>query len=152
MTVDDLIDESYDLKRKYTFLIGTGNDSVVLNEEISIDKAHMLYGNREVVATEDNGNGNLCMVWITADDDKPLMKDDMVNHPSHYNTKGMECIELIEYMVFGLTGIVAVYVANIVKYLYRFPDKGHAVEDLKKARWYLDKLIQHMEENGEDAD
>jgi len=65
---------------------------------------------------------------------------DLVNHPPHYNKGGMEVIEVIE-LVTGDQGFVGYLLGNILKYLLRFRHKGKPIEDLKKARWYLDKLI-----------
>ena len=69
---------------------------------------------------------------------------DMVNSPSHYNQSGIECIDAIEAM----TGEGFEYhlQATAVKYLWRYRYKGKALEDLKKARWYLDKLIGQYED------
>ena len=69
-----------------------------------------------------------------------LVDEDIVNHPPHYNAASMETIEIIKVMTEYLTGIEAVCVGNIVKYTHRFKHKN-GVEDLKKARWYLDRLI-----------
>ena len=68
---------------------------------------------------------------------------DMVNHPPHYNQSGVECIDAIS----AATGDNFKYYlqGNIMKYLWRFDYKGKAVEDLNKAKWYLDKLIEHMD-------
>ena len=68
---------------------------------------------------------------------------DMVNQPPHYNQAGIECIEAIraatgEGYEFYLQG-------NILKYLWRYKYKN-GLEDLKKARWYLDKLIDEKTE------
>ena len=65
---------------------------------------------------------------------------DLVNHPPHYNKGGMEVIEVIE-LVTGGQGFIGYLLGNILKYLLRFEHKGKPIEDLKKARWYLDKLI-----------
>jgi hypothetical protein len=67
-------------------------------------------------------------------------KEDMVNHPPHYNQGGMEVIDVIEAGI-GDQGFVGYLLGNILKYLLRFKHKGRPVEDLKKARWYLDRLI-----------
>ena len=69
-----------------------------------------------------------------------MSKEDMVNHPPHYNQGGMEVIDVIEAGI-GDQGFVGYLLGNILKYLLRFRHKGKPVEDLKKARWYLDKLI-----------
>ncbi len=69
---------------------------------------------------------------------------DLVNHPSHYNScptkcecgRKIECIDVTRHMGFND--------GNAVKYLWRWRHKG-GVEDLKKARWYLDDLIKQME-------
>jgi hypothetical protein len=71
-------------------------------------------------------------------------KDDTVNHPSHYKKGGLECIDIIDAMVSGLDARSAVYVSQVVKYVYRHDDKGGS-ESLYKARCYLDRLIAHRE-------
>jgi len=60
---------------------------------------------------------------------------DTVNHPAHYTQGSMEVIEAIEGLSLGF------HAGNIVKYVARYKAKG-GVEDLKKARWYLDRLIE----------
>jgi hypothetical protein len=63
-----------------------------------------------------------------------------VNHPAHYNqVPGVECIDVIEAL--GLTFCVG----NVMKYIWRCPDKGNELEDLKKGRWYLDREIKRLE-------
>jgi hypothetical protein len=69
---------------------------------------------------------------------------DNINHPSHYTQGKIECIDAIEESTKGLLGISAVCVANVIKYIWRYKFKN-GIEDLKKARWYLDKLINHEE-------
>ena len=65
---------------------------------------------------------------------------DVVNHPPHYTAGGVECIDALEAATVGLDGIEAVCTANAIKYLWRWKRKG-GVEDLRKARWYIDRLI-----------
>jgi len=71
---------------------------------------------------------------------------DPVNHPAHYTAGKVECIDAIESATVGLTGGVAYCTGAAIKYLWRWSRKG-GVEDLKKARWYIDRLIREMEEN-----
>lgn len=71
---------------------------------------------------------------------------DMVNHPSHYTQGSIECIDAIKAATVGKTGIEAVCVANVVKYLWRYEEKN-GLEDVKKARWYLERLINELESN-----
>lgn len=72
------------------------------------------------------------------------MRDD-INHPSHYTRGKIEVIDMIESAVTGLPPQEAVLVANIIKYVCRYPDKN-GVEDLQKASWYLNRLIKSLEE------
>ena len=71
--------------------------------------------------------------------------NDMVNHPSHYQSEtGMEVIDVIEAFTFDLKGIEATDTGNILKYMCRWKGKN-GLEDLKKAKWYLNHLIDHVE-------
>lgn len=69
---------------------------------------------------------------------------DVVNHQSHYNKGRIECIDAIDSATTGKSGIEAVCVANVIKYLYRYEEKN-GLEDVKKAKWYLNKLISELE-------
>lgn len=71
-------------------------------------------------------------------------RQDVVNHPAHYTNGKIECIDAIEAATDGLTGFKGYAVGNIIKYLWRW-HKKNGLEDLKKARWYLDKLIVKVE-------
>jgi hypothetical protein len=65
--------------------------------------------------------------------DKP---HDVVNHPKHYTShpSGVECIDVVEHFGFNI--------GNAVKYLWRAGLKGDALEDLKKAAWYVNREIE----------
>ena len=66
---------------------------------------------------------------------------DVVNHPPHYKSdSGIESIDVIEG--FGLN----FHLGNVIKYILRHNKKGKPLEDLKKARWYLDREINKLEE------
>ena len=72
---------------------------------------------------------------------------DMVNHPSHYKAKnGMEVIDVIEAFTANLEGYKATHTGNVIKYICRWKEKN-GLEDLKKAQWYLNRLIKNIEEN-----
>ena len=68
-----------------------------------------------------------------------MRPDDPVNHPAHYTShpSGIECIQITRWMNFNL--------GNAIKYIWRAGNKGNALEDLKKARWYLDDEIKRRE-------
>ena len=69
---------------------------------------------------------------------------DMVNNPPHYNKAGIETIEAIKAMTDD--GFEYYLQGNIMKYLWRYRYKN-GVEDLKKAQWYLNELIDVLENN-----
>lgn len=60
---------------------------------------------------------------------------DNVNHPPHYKVGGIEVIDFIESKKFNYN------LGNVIKYVSRADHKGNRLEDLKKARWYLDREI-----------
>ena len=63
-----------------------------------------------------------------------------VNHPKHYNSGTIEVIDAIEDWEMGFCD------GNVIKYVARHKHKGKPVEDLKKAKWYLERLIQQYEQ------
>ena len=70
--------------------------------------------------------------------------NDPVNHPKHYteHPSGVECIEVTEHMNFC--------VGNAIKYLWRAGLKGEQIEDLRKARWYIDREIARILNNADE--
>lgn len=70
---------------------------------------------------------------------------DMINHPDHYQSaNGLEVIDVIEEFTSDLKGIEATDTGNILKYICRWKKKN-GIEDLKKAKWYLEHLIDYVE-------
>ena len=69
------------------------------------------------------------------------MNHDNVNHPKHYTNhpSGVEAIEITEHFNFNK--------GNAIKYIWRSADKGKEVEDLRKARWYIDREIARILNN-----
>lgn len=65
--------------------------------------------------------------------------EDVVNKPKHYNTGNIECIEAIEESMSSVA-FKGYLKGNCMKYLWRYDYKGKQVEDLNKAKWYLNKL------------
>ena len=65
--------------------------------------------------------------------------DNTVDHPDHYNShpSGVECIQITEHMSFCL--------GNAIKYIWRADHKNNAMEDLKKAAWYINREIERRE-------
>jgi hypothetical protein len=72
-------------------------------------------------------------------EEPPVIQEDVVNHPSHYTDGGIETIEAIEAQL-SQEEYEGYLRGNCVKYLWRWRHKG-GVEDLKKCKWYLERLI-----------
>ena len=70
---------------------------------------------------------------------------DPVEHPAHYTMGGIEVIDAIEAWSLGF------HLGNVVKYVARSEHKGSQLEDLRKARWYLDREIQRLQRAAERA-
>ena len=69
-------------------------------------------------------------------------QDDAINHPPHYtgHASGVECITVTEHHNFCI--------GNAIKYLWRAGSKGDAVQDLRKAIWYIEREINRLHQNG----
>lgn len=68
-----------------------------------------------------------------------------VNHPNHYNQGGMEVWDVIKAFTENLSGAEAFYAGNAIKYILRW-DKKNGIEDLEKAKVYIDKIIEGRKE------
>ena len=68
-----------------------------------------------------------------------MSNKEKVNHPSHYNAGSIEVIDAIEDWQLDFNA------GNVVKYVARHQHKGRPLEDLKKAMWYLQRLIDNVE-------
>jgi hypothetical protein len=97
------------------------------------------YGPSEETAISNFRTAYLNKPWraIMTKLDQPA--NDPINNPRHYTAhpSGIECIQITEHMSFCL--------GNAIKYIFRADHKGNALEDLKKARWYIDREIQRRE-------
>ena len=70
---------------------------------------------------------------------------DNVNNPIHYTQGEIECIDCIKAATVNKVGIEAFCVGNVIKYLFRYENKN-GLEDVRKAQWYINRLIQELEE------
>lgn len=93
------------------------------------------------------GNDEKPLYWAykaLEDDEKAHMHNavDNVNHPAHYTAGCVECIDALESMACGYDVPVQASLAwQVGKYIWRAPLKSNKLEDLEKAKWYLERLI-----------
>ena len=85
-----------------------------------------------------------CLESIEISDAKP----EMVQHPAHYNQGKVECIDAMAAATVNKRGIEAICVSNVIKYLWRYEAKNE-LEDVKKAQFYLNRLIDELEAKSE---
>lgn len=72
---------------------------------------------------------------------KAALELDLVNHPPHYSShpSGIECIQVTEHFNFNM--------GNAIKYIWRADEKGNALQDLEKAKWYIEREIKKRKES-----
>lgn len=95
----------------------------------------------------DDGGGEW---WCRANNIKRATDSKLVervNHPNHYNHGKVETIDVIATALVGYKNSLVSYdLGSVIKYIARAPFKGELLEDLKKARWYLDHAIKTLEQ------
>jgi hypothetical protein len=69
-----------------------------------------------------------------------------IDKPAHYTQGSIEVIDFIEDQKFGYCD------GNAVKYISRYRHKGTPLQDLKKARWYIQRLIENLEKEAHDKE
>lgn len=85
----------------------------------------------------------------TNEDKAESKTEDMVNHPSHYTSGGVECIDAITAALSKYDDPVDAWlVGQVIKYLWRAPLKSKYDEDIKKAQFYLNRLVEKIDKNG----
>lgn len=72
-------------------------------------------------------------------------KFDPVEKPRHYAEGAIECIDAIEAVIEDMNGPEAFLTAQVMKYIWRWDRKGKPLDDLRKAKWYLNRLIERGE-------
>lgn len=117
-------------------------DKIRLKEEKAGD---YIYVEKDKVYTiEYFSNNNIKLKELDAEiyfyrkDYELAQEEEAVNHPSHYN-QGIEAIDVIESWGLNFS------LGNAIKYILRAPHKGKELEDLRKAKWYLEREIKRLE-------
>ena len=97
----------------------------------------------------DDIEKNYEIIFGNAEDtDDEKKTEDMVNHPSHYTHGGVECIDAITSALSSYEDSVDSWlVGQVIKYLWRAPLKGKYEEDIKKAQFYLNRLVEKIDKN-----
>ena len=106
------------------------NDNSLLNEYAIERNYEIIFGNTSE----------------TKEENVEKKAEDMVNHPSHYTHGGVECIDAITSALSSYEDSVDSWlVGQVIKYLWRAPLKGKYDEDIKKAQFYLNRLVEKID-------
>lgn len=104
---------------------------------------HGMFSNDEIVL-----NNPICEASLKKDIHPN--HDDAVNHPQHYTQSGIECIDAIDSVTSGYERPShGYYAGQVLKYIWRAPFKGHYLQDLEKAQWYLNRLVKKVQDEVE---
>ena len=134
-TLDKFCDECHDCN--ICLLEKFSSDVICDFDEWSDDKRAIAYDH-----VYKNSEARLDGSHLEIDDDGY----DMVSHPKHYTQGGIECIDALKAATVGKRCIEAVCVANVIKYLWRYEEKN-GIEDVRKAKWYIERLLREIEES-----
>ena len=118
-----------------------GTDLITYTSTTSDEASYLYFDEVEYIGEE--GAEDILPNYAETLTPKPVedvVKQDNVNHPNHYKTGKTECIVAMEEML-STEEFIGYLRGNIYKYTYRYKDKN-GIEDLKKAQWYLNKLIE----------
>jgi hypothetical protein len=127
-----------------TFLETTESAYTNQNRALDYDEAQAVIGSppaRKASLNKESWNRALEKIQRAKEHEEAMsnLKKETVNHPDHYN-KGIETIDYIESWDMDFNQ------GNVIKYVSRYVMKG-GLEDLKKAQWYLERLIQKEEKS-----
>lgn len=124
-------------------------DEIIMNDNADKNYRYTCKGFRGVVTDIYDDYVILDGVWTVMADDCDLYGelisdtkkvDDNVNYPSHYTDDKIKCIDAIKLSM-SKEAFMGYCKGNIIKYVWRYEHKG-GVKSLKKAKWYIDKLIE----------
>jgi hypothetical protein len=103
---------------------------------------HCKVGTVTIVDVPNKGKMLQCNNCIYSDAIAEYVNE-TVDHPAHYNKGNVECIEAIKSAIVGLNPTEAFYTGNVIKYMWRWKEKGQK-NDLEKAKFYIDLLIKDL--------
>lgn len=160
---DEYVKERFEMKSLVDEYIIVTNKEIARNNDIDLNKYYKVVkkyddgrvsiynpktGNLVFISRDDFVYGSReCYTFVNQVDKEENPKDepDLVNHPSHYETGKFECINVMEEAL-GRDAVKGFCIGNAFKYLYRAKRKN-GLEDLKKAQWYLNKVISMEDED-----
>lgn len=124
--------KKYQCIKKTTYGFNVGHEYLAIT-------SHQLLNNDASPVEVSGWDIDLFSQYFTLTEEN--VKKENVNHPNHYNQGGIECLDVIK-AYYGNDGYEGFCAGNVLKYVMRYKHKENALEDLKKARFYLDEVIK----------
>jgi len=134
-----------------------GDEVMIQSDDIDYSGLNGFIG----VITAENGDGSFIVrlndhgnhITVYTKDIKrhkptAFRRIDTVNHPDHYTQGGIECIDAIEASM-SKDEFHGYLKGNAIKYIWRYKEKGKAVEDIEKAMWYLNRLHNSLDDKAD---
>lgn len=145
---EEATDDFRELMRKFNHKLVTTDGQILLDNDAEKckDNKDLNWYNKEIekIAEEIEKIAKEIADNVVLEFGKIESEDNVIS-PNHYvSGSGIEVFEVQEAFIYELKGMAASYWCNVVKYILRFQNKN-GVEDLKKAKYYLEKLIEEEE-------
>ena len=132
-----------DERKAYQDMLNRAGKSTGVKIEDLMQDFDQSQKSRNSVAKKEEANMDKPDQQAKADAGK--LEIDMVNHPAHYTAGNVECIDALESMSMGYHDAVQAALGwQVVKYIWPAPHKGKQLEDLQKAQFYLNRLIEKV--------
>jgi len=139
MSVDDFV-AKMKINKTYAYVVRSKARALIPKADIEVAADNMVAEDAPpitITTVTVPPQGELKTMTIPAFTVPSFLRADSVNHPPHYKVGGIETIDFIEAKGLDYN------LGNVVKYVTRADHKGNKLQDLEKARWYLDRAISN---------
>lgn len=133
MSVDEFTKKMKVNSKAYAYILRSKARALIPKADIEVAADNMVAGDAPPTTITLPPQGEAQTVVIPS-----FLQADEVNHPSHYTVGGIETIDFIEAKGLDYN------LGNVVKYVSRADQKGNKLQDLEKARWYLERAISNL--------
>jgi hypothetical protein len=138
MSVDEFTKRMKVNSKAYAYILRSKARALIPKADIEVAADNMVAGDTPPTTITLPPQGETKTMTIPAYAVPSFLRADEVNHPPHYTVGGIETIDFIEAKGLDYN------LGNVVKYVSRADQKGNKLQDLEKARWYLERAISNL--------
>ena len=138
MSVDEFTKKMKVNSKAYAYILRSKARALIPKADIEVAADNMVAGDTPPTTITLPPEGEKKTMTIPAFAVPSFLRADEVNHPPHYTVGGIETIDFIEAKGLDYN------LGNVVKYVSRADQKGNKLQDLEKARWYLERAISNL--------